>query len=83
MSCILSILYCCTLGIINHSLSLSHRSLIFCTSGSSDLEELCSFAVSYVHISEATECNVIVYLCLFSEKLYVNKSLFCSGGTTM
>ena len=32
------------------------------------------FAFSYVHISEATECNVTVYLCLFLEMLYVNKS---------
>ena len=31
------------------------------------------FAFSYVHISEATECNVTVYLCLFLEMLYVNK----------
>ena len=31
-------------------------------------------AFSYVHISEATECNVTVYLCLFLEMLYVNKS---------
>ena len=31
------------------------------------------FAFSYVDISEATECNVTVYLCLFLEMLYVNK----------
>ena len=31
------------------------------------------FAFAYVHISEATECNVTVYLCLFLEMLYVNK----------
>ena len=29
------------MNIINHSVFLSHRSLIFCTSGGSDLNELC------------------------------------------
>ena len=38
------------------------------------------FAVSYVHISEATEHNVTVYSSLFLETLYIHKSLFCSAA---
>ena len=38
------------------------------------------FAVSYEHISEATEHNVTGYPSLFLETLYIKKSLFCSAA---